>query len=94
MRIMDKILTGIAGLPINEMENKSVTVSIGMHDYDGTDSKSSTFQQADDALYEAKNRQEQNRYLLAANKHFYSSKKRVHRRIIHARDPLLLCNNL
>ncbi|MEK4324995.1 GGDEF domain-containing protein [Paenibacillus sp. FSL R7-0312] len=54
VRVMDKILTGIAGLLINEMENRSVTVSIGMHDYNGTDSKSSTFQQADDALYEAK----------------------------------------
>lgn len=53
-QIMEKILTGIASLPISEMENKPVTVSIGMHDYDGADSKSSTFQQADDALYEAK----------------------------------------
>lgn len=53
-RIMERILAGIADMPVTEMENKSVTVSIGMHDYDGTDSKSSTFQQADDALYEAK----------------------------------------
>lgn len=52
--IMERILQGIAGMPITEMEGKSVTVSIGMHDYDGADSKSSTFQQADDALYEAK----------------------------------------
>ncbi|WNS41869.1 GGDEF domain-containing protein [Paenibacillus sp. MMS20-IR301] len=53
-QIMEKILTGIAEMTVSEMENKSVTVSIGMHDYGGNDSKSSTFQQADDALYEAK----------------------------------------
>ncbi|AIQ66593.1 GGDEF domain-containing protein [Paenibacillus graminis] len=53
-RIMTQILHGIAELPVAEMEGNSVTVSIGMHDYAGTDSKSSTFQQADDALYEAK----------------------------------------
>lgn len=52
--IMERILKGIAGMPVAEMEEQSVTVSIGMHDYNGTDSKSSTFQQADDALYEAK----------------------------------------
>jgi diguanylate cyclase (GGDEF)-like protein len=54
LKIMERILTGIAGMPVTEMENQSVTVSIGMHDYAGTDSKSSTFQQADDALYDAK----------------------------------------
>lgn len=54
LSIMERILLGIASLPIAEMDNKSVTVSIGMHEYDGADSKSSTFQQADDALYEAK----------------------------------------
>ena len=53
-RIMENILAGIAGLPISEMDNASVTVSIGMHEYNGGDSKSSIFQQADDALYEAK----------------------------------------
>lgn len=53
-RIMTRILTAIAELPIAEMDGASITVSIGMHDYTGTDSKSSTFQQADDALYEAK----------------------------------------
>lgn len=53
-RIMENILAGIAGLPISEMDNESVTVSIGMHEYNGGDSKSSIFQQADDALYEAK----------------------------------------
>ncbi|ASA25287.1 GGDEF domain-containing protein [Paenibacillus donghaensis] len=52
--IMNKVLTGIAGTPVAEMEGKSVTVSIGMHNYSGADSKSSIFQRADDALYEAK----------------------------------------
>lgn len=52
--IMKRVLTGIASMPVTEMEDKSVTVSIGMHDYRGEDSKSATFQQADDALYEAK----------------------------------------
>jgi diguanylate cyclase (GGDEF)-like protein len=52
--IMKRILTGIADMPITEMEGKSVTVSIGMHDFSGEDSKSYTFQKADDALYEAK----------------------------------------
>ncbi len=52
--IMERILTGIAGMPVAEMEGSSVTVSIGMHEFSVTDSKSFTFQQADDALYEAK----------------------------------------
>lgn len=52
--IMERILTGIASMPVEEMEDKSVTVSIGMHDFSASDSKSSTFQQADDALYQAK----------------------------------------
>ncbi|OMD46426.1 hypothetical protein BSK56_16455 [Paenibacillus borealis] len=52
--IIGRILKGIAGMPVSEMDGKSITVSIGMHDYRGEDSKSSTFQQADDALYEAK----------------------------------------
>lgn len=53
--IMKQILTKISDTPITEMEGKSVTVSIGMHDFTGADSKNSTFQKADDALYEAKN---------------------------------------
>ncbi|MNR35841.1 putative diguanylate cyclase YdaM [compost metagenome] len=53
-RIMTQILNGIAAAPVAEMEGNSVTVSIGMHDYAGSDTKSSTFQKADDALYEAK----------------------------------------
>lgn len=52
--IMQNILTGIAGMPVAEMDGQSVTVSIGMHDFAAADSKSSVFQQADDALYEAK----------------------------------------
>jgi diguanylate cyclase (GGDEF)-like protein len=52
--IMQNILTGIAGMPVAEMDGQSVTVSIGMHDFATADSKSSVFQQADDALYEAK----------------------------------------
>lgn len=52
--IMQNILTGIAGMPVDEMDGQSVTVSIGMHDFAAADSKSSIFQQADDALYEAK----------------------------------------
>ncbi|MBY9080076.1 diguanylate cyclase [Paenibacillus sp. HN-1] len=52
--IMDRIRTGIAGHFLSEMEGKSVTVSIGMHDFQGADSKSYVFQKADDALYEAK----------------------------------------
>lgn len=53
--IMTRILTSISSSPIAEMEGNAVTVSIGMHDFAGTDSKNSTFQKADDALYEAKN---------------------------------------
>ncbi|AIQ10881.1 hypothetical protein PDUR_01740 [Paenibacillus durus] len=52
--IMERVRTSIAGLPIAEMEGKSVTVSIGMHDFQGSGSKSLVFQKADDALYEAK----------------------------------------
>ncbi|WP_150272558.1 GGDEF domain-containing protein [Paenibacillus tepidiphilus] len=52
--IMQRVLEGIAQAPVAEMDGHSVTVSIGMHNYDGADSKSSTFQKADDALYEAK----------------------------------------
>ncbi|WP_019914026.1 GGDEF domain-containing protein [Paenibacillus sp. HW567] len=52
--IMTRILTGIAAMRISEMENQPVTVSIGIHIYKNEDTKSSTFQQADDALYEAK----------------------------------------
>ncbi|MBW4085648.1 diguanylate cyclase [Paenibacillus sp. S150] len=52
--IMTQILTGIADMAIAEMDGNSVTVSIGMHEYTGLESKSSIFQQADDALYEAK----------------------------------------
>ncbi|MNP55618.1 diguanylate cyclase [compost metagenome] len=51
---MERILTGIAAMPIEEMNGGSVTVSIGMHEFSVRDTKSSTFQQADDALYEAK----------------------------------------
>ncbi|WP_340020956.1 GGDEF domain-containing protein [Paenibacillus sp. FSL K6-1096] len=53
-RIMERIRSGIARLTVSEMENHPVTVSIGMHDYRGSDSKTTTFQQADDALYQAK----------------------------------------
>lgn len=54
--IMTRVLTSISSHKyIAEMEGKSVTVSIGMHDFTGVDSKNSTFQKADDALYEAKN---------------------------------------
>lgn len=52
--ILENIRTGIADMPIEEMENQSVTISIGMHDFAGADSKSYVFQKADDALYEAK----------------------------------------
>ncbi|KGE19690.1 GGDEF domain-containing protein [Paenibacillus wynnii] len=52
--IIEKIRADIAEMPITEMEGKSVTVSIGMHDFVGADSKSFVFQKADDALYEAK----------------------------------------
>lgn len=52
---MQQILSKVADTPFAEMEGKSITVSIGMHDYTGEDSKNTTFQQADDALYEAKN---------------------------------------
>ncbi|MNR65854.1 response regulator PleD [compost metagenome] len=41
-------------MPIEEMNGGSVTVSIGMHEFSVSDTKSYTFQQADDALYEAK----------------------------------------
>ncbi|MDH6370813.1 diguanylate cyclase (GGDEF)-like protein [Paenibacillus sp. PastF-3] len=53
--IMKHIITSISDTPFAEMNDKNVTVSIGMHDFIGTDSKNSTFQKADDALYEAKN---------------------------------------
>jgi diguanylate cyclase (GGDEF)-like protein len=53
--IMRHILTTISDTPFAEMDGKSVTVSIGMHDFTTTDSKNTTFQKADDALYEAKN---------------------------------------
>lgn len=53
--IMKQILAKISDTPITEMEGKSVTISIGMHDFTGADSKNSTFQKADDALYKAKN---------------------------------------
>lgn len=53
--IMKQILTAISDIPFAEMNGNSVTVSIGMHDFGGSDSKNSTFQKADDALYEAKN---------------------------------------
>ncbi|AHV95231.1 GGDEF domain-containing protein [Paenibacillus sabinae] len=52
--IIERIREGIANLPIPEMEGKSVTVSIGMHDLQDADSKNHVFQKADDALYEAK----------------------------------------
>ncbi|MFD2882237.1 diguanylate cyclase [Paenibacillus rhizoplanae] len=38
-RIMENILMGIASLRISEMDNNSVTASIGMHEYNGGDSK-------------------------------------------------------
>lgn len=53
-QIMERIRSGIARLPVREMDHQPVTVSIGMHDYKGSDSKTTTFQQADDALYQAK----------------------------------------
>ncbi|WP_379128200.1 GGDEF domain-containing protein [Paenibacillus sp. sgz500958] len=53
--ILEEIRTMIAEFPIAEMEGKAVTVSIGMHDFAGADSKSYVFQKADDALYKAKN---------------------------------------
>ncbi|MFC3749367.1 GGDEF domain-containing protein [Paenibacillus sp. GCM10012306] len=52
--IMETIRAEIAGHPIEEMEGQVITVSIGMHDFAGADSKSYVFQKADDALYEAK----------------------------------------
>ena len=52
--IMENIRAELAETPITEMEGKSVTISIGMHDFVGADSKSYVFQKADDALYEAK----------------------------------------
>ncbi|BCG56917.1 GGDEF domain-containing protein [Paenibacillus sp. URB8-2] len=52
--IIERVRKGIANLPIPEMEGKSVTVSIGMHDFQGAESKNHVFQKADDALYEAK----------------------------------------
>ncbi|MCL6604112.1 MAG: GGDEF domain-containing protein [Paenibacillus sp.] len=52
--INEKIRADIAAMPIAEMEGQSVTISIGMHDFVGADSKSFVFQKADDALYEAK----------------------------------------
>jgi diguanylate cyclase (GGDEF)-like protein len=52
--IIERIRSGIAEMPIDEMEGKAVTVSIGMHDFVGADSKSYVFQKADDALYQAK----------------------------------------
>ncbi|OMF93381.1 hypothetical protein BK144_11830 [Paenibacillus sp. FSL R7-0273] len=52
--IMERVRTGIAGLPVEEMNGESVTVSIGMHEFSVSDTKSHTFQRADDALYEAK----------------------------------------
>ncbi|WP_410513209.1 GGDEF domain-containing protein [Paenibacillus sp. BR2-3] len=52
--IIERIRAGIAEMPIAEMEDKAVTVSIGMHDFAGADSKSYVFQKADDALYQAK----------------------------------------
>lgn len=33
--IIGRILKGIAGMPVSEMDGKSITVSIGMHDYRG-----------------------------------------------------------
>jgi len=53
--IMKRILSSISDTPFAEMDGTSVTISIGMHDYTGSDSKNSTFQKADDALYAAKN---------------------------------------
>lgn len=51
---MERIREGIAQASIAEMGGNTVTVSIGMHEYCGTDTKSQVFQSADDALYEAK----------------------------------------
>lgn len=52
--IMEQIRIGIATMPVEEMNGESVTVSIGMHEFSVRDTKSDTFQQADDALYKAK----------------------------------------
>lgn len=54
LAIMEQIRAGIAALSIAEMNGQTVTVSIGMHDLAGANSKSHVFQKADDALYEAK----------------------------------------
>lgn len=54
LAIMEQIRAEIAALPIAEMNGQTVTVSIGMHELEGANSKSYVFQKADDALYQAK----------------------------------------
>jgi diguanylate cyclase (GGDEF)-like protein len=48
------IREAIASTPIHEMEDKTVTVSIGLHAFKKGDTKEKMFQLADKALYEAK----------------------------------------
>lgn len=53
--ILEEIREAIAAAGIAEMGGNAITVSIGMHGFDGADSKGRVFQKADDALYQAKN---------------------------------------
>jgi diguanylate cyclase (GGDEF)-like protein len=48
------IREAIASMSINEIEDKTVTVSIGLHAFKKGETKEIIFQLADKALYEAK----------------------------------------
>ena len=52
--IMEQLRASIAATPIPEMDGLCVTVSIGLHTYRTGDTKSVSFQRADQALYDAK----------------------------------------
>lgn len=51
---LEKLREAIASTPIPEMDGMCVTVSIGLHTYQAGDTKTTSFQRADQALYEAK----------------------------------------
>jgi diguanylate cyclase (GGDEF)-like protein len=51
---MEHIRQSIAAATVEQMDNTSVTVSIGLHEYIAGETKESAFQKADSALYVAK----------------------------------------
>lgn len=54
-RIVEHLRESIASTPIAEMGDQAVTISIGMHALVHGDTKASSFQKADQALYDSKN---------------------------------------